>query len=228
MLLGITPARGGSKGIPGKNIRKIAGRPLISFTIEVALATPEIDRYIVSTDSQEIANVSRQFGADVPFLRPDELATDFTPTLPVLKHAVLECENIYQESVDTVVLLDPTAPLRKVEDVTGCIKYYNEVECDSVISVNHAAKNPYFNMLQIRDGYCDLVISSNPPIVRRQDAPEVFEMNTVVAVFSRRAIIQADQRIPPKTKPFIIPRNRSIDIDTPEDLLLLEYILNNN
>ena len=83
-------------------------------------------------------------------------------------------------------------------------------------------------MLRIRDGYCELVMPSDPPIVRRQDAPEVFEMNTVVAIFSRRAIIQADQRIPPKTKPFIIPRNRSIDIDTPEDLLLLEYILNNN
>ena len=146
----------------------------------------------------------------------------------MLRHAVLQCETTYEERVDTVVLLDPTAPLRKVEDVTECIKLYNEVECDSVISVNHASKNPYFNMLQIRNGYCELVMSSDPPIVRRQDAPEIFEMNTVVAVFSRHAIIDAKHRIPPRTKPFIIPRDRSIDIDTPEDLLLLEYLLNNN
>ena len=228
MILGITPARSGSKGIPGKNIRHINGKPLIAYTIEIALATPELDRYIISTDSESIANICKSLGADAPFLRPAELASDSAPMLPVLRHALLETEALYQETVNILVLLDPTAPLRTVKDVSNSIQLFKESDCNAVISVSEAARNPYFNMLEVRNGYCEIVKLHSPSIGRRQDAPTVFDMNTVVAVFSRDVIVHADNRIPTKTIPFVIPRERLIDLDTPEDLRLLESLLAKN
>ena len=227
MILGVTPARGGSKGIREKNIRIIAGRPLIAFAIEVGLATRLIDRYIVSTDSKEIARIAVSLGATVPFERPAIIATDSAPMLPVLKHAVVEIEQQTGDVVEAVVLLDPTAPLRTVEDVENAIKLFQQGECDAVISVNKSAKNPYFNMVEIRNGYCNLVKPIDPPVTRRQDAPEVFEMNTVVSIFSKKVVMNAKQRIPKKTRYLMIPRERSIDIDTPYDLQRLDFLLSN-
>jgi CMP-N-acetylneuraminic acid synthetase len=227
MILGITPARGGSKGLPGKNIAVVNGKPLIAYAIDIGLTAPSIDHYIVSTDSQKISDIAKSYGADVPFLRPPSLATDTTPMLPVLHHAVLESEAHYQTRFDTIVLLDPTAPLREIKDVEECLNLYHKEECNAVISVNEAKKNPFFNMVQLIDGYCSLVNTTDPPITRRQDAPEVYEMNTVVAVFSRSSVVNSDERIPNKTKLFLVPRHRSIDIDSLEDLKLFEHSIMN-
>jgi CMP-N-acetylneuraminic acid synthetase len=225
MILGVTPARGGSKGIPRKNLAVVAGKPLIGHTIEVALAISEIDLFIVSTDDEEIAAVAKSFGVDVPFMRPSCLAADSAAMLPVLKHALLEVEKTSQDKVDTLVLLDPTAPLRTAEDIKGAIHLYRNSDCDAVISASPSLKNPYFNMLRARGDYCELVIPHDPPITRRQDAPEVFDMNTVVAVFSRDSVLDSEQRVPKRTKIFEVPRRRALDLDSPEDLHLLEYFL---
>lgn len=225
MILGITPARSGSKGIPDKNIIEVGGKPLIAHTIAVALAVPELDRYIISTDSKKIATLCQSLGAEVPFLRPPPLASDTAAMLPVLEHALVEMENMQQEKVDFIVLLDPTAPLRKIEDVRNAIGQFIESDCDVLISVHESERNPYFNMVEVRNGFCKTVVSGDTPINRRQDAPEVFDMNTVVAIFSRKAIVDIGERLPPKTKPFFVPRERSIDIDTPTDLKFVDFLL---
>lgn len=228
MIIGVTPARGGSKGIPRKNLQLVNGRPLISYAIQIGLEVPELDHYIVSTDDKEIAEVSRSLGANVPFLRPFELATDIAPMMPVLEHSLLECESFFSTEVSAVVLLDPTAPLRTIEDVSNCIEIFDKHDCNAVISVNESSKNPYFNMISLDNGYCQLVMHPNTEVNRRQDAPEVWDMNTVVSIYSREAIVREKNRIPTKTIPFIVPRSRSLDIDTLDDLRFLEHAVQTN
>lgn len=224
MVLGVIPARGGSKGIVKKNIRKIAGKPLISYAIECGLKCPSIDHLIVSTDDDEIAQVARENGADVPFIRPAELAEDTTPMLPVLSHSLIEAEKIFNEEYDALVLLDPTGPLRTVEDVEGCIELFYKLKYDAVVSGNVAHRNPYFNMVVKEHGRVQLAINGDQSVFRRQDAPQVYDLNTVVWVYSRKTVM-AEERMPDNTGLFIIPEERSIDIDTEQDIELLEYIL---
>ena len=147
VIIGLIPARGGSKGVPRKNIRQVAGKPLIAYTIECAKKCTLIDHVVVSTDDNEIADISKKLGAEIPFIRPRELALDTTPTLPVMQHAVEVLEDIYEESVELVVLLEPTGPLKTVRYVEGAIKMQKESECDAVVSGNIAKKNPYFEYL---------------------------------------------------------------------------------
>ncbi len=225
MILGVIPARGGSKGVPGKNIRLVRGKPLIGYAIECGLKAASIDHLIVSTDRPEIAEIAVSFGADVPFMRPAELATDTAPTLPVLQHAVVEAEKHYGKTVECIVVLDPTAPLRKTEDIEACIQMFKKSNCDAVISGNVAHRNPYFNMVQNRDGYMDLVIPSGHSITRRQDSPEVFDLNTVAWVYSRKALMDEKARLPKKTLLYKVPSESSIDLDTEFDFSLLERFL---
>jgi CMP-N-acetylneuraminic acid synthetase len=226
MVLGVIPARGGSKGVQGKNIRPVNGKPLICYTIECGLNCPSIDRLIVSTDSREIATIAKDAGANVPFIRPAHLARDTTPMLPVLKHALCEAEKIYDCVVDVVVLIDPTAPLRTKEDVEGAVALFRQGGADTVISGSSAHRNPYFNMVSVNpDGYARLVIETDPPCGRRQDAPEVFDLNTVVWIFSRNAILNEKVRITKRTKLFLVPSERSIDLDNEFDFQLLDAIL---
>lgn len=225
IVLGVIPARGGSKGVPGKNIRPVRGKPLIAYAIECGLKAPSIDHLIVSTDRPEIAEIAVAFGADVPFMRPDELASDTTPTLPVLQHAIVCSEKHYGKLVECVVVLDPTAPLREVEDIEGCIKIFMASDCDAVVSGNVAHRSPYFNMVTDHNGYMNLVIPPGKSINRRQDSPEVFDLNTVAWVYSRRALMEEEERLPKKTLLYKVPRERSIDLDAEFDFLLLDFFL---
>lgn len=227
-ILGVVPARSGSKGVRNKNIRPVRGKPLMAHAIECGLRAAFVDRVIVSTDSEEFADIARSFGAEVPFLRPAELATDQAPMLPVLQHAVSEMEALHGERVECVVLLDPTAPLRETTDVERAVDRFRAGDCDAVISAHRAHRNPYFNMIMKsgRGDYVKLVCDSDTPVGRRQDAPEVFDLNTVVWVFSRRALMEEQQRIPGRSVMIEIPVERAIDIDTEEDLRLLELRMN--
>jgi CMP-N,N'-diacetyllegionaminic acid synthase len=187
-----------------------------------------LDKVIVSTDSTEIAQVAEAAGASVPFIRPADLADDNSPMIEVLRHAVLAVEQAEETQVEAVVLIDPTAPLRKVSDVEGAIALFQEKSCDAVVSANLAARNPYFNMVEEQDGYVRLVKSSKKEIIRRQDCPVVYDLNTVVWVFSRWTVLECGERIPPRTVIFEIPAERAVDLDAEEDFRYLSFLMDSH
>lgn len=217
-------ARGGSKGIPKKNIRLLCGKPLIIHTIDVAKRCKLINRIIVSTDDHEIAEIAREAGAEVPFLRPRELALDTTAKLPVIKHAIqfLECQEGYR--ADIIVDLDPTSPLRTEKDIEACIRMVMAGEADNVFSVTEAHRNPYFNMVEIIDGRVQLVKQLDYPITRRQDAPEVYDLNASIYVWKRDALMDNEALCLENTGIYLMPR-WAIDIDNETDFELVEFIL---
>ena len=225
IVLGLIPARGGSKGVPGKNIKTVAGKPLIAHAIDCGLGCSALDRVIVSTDSEVIAKVARENGADVPFIRPPDLARDQSPMLPVMQHAIQAVESIYHERVDLLVLLDPTGPLRTPEDILAALKLIMKLGCDAVISGHPAHRNPYFNMVSPRGEFVQLVMAAESEVGRRQDAPAVYDLNTVVWVYKRHALMDLAQRIPEKTKLLQIPPERAVDLDSDLDFALLEMLM---
>ena len=216
-------ARGGSKGLPGKNVRSLCGRPLLQYSIEHALATTGINGGVfVSTDDDEIAMLARRCGAEVPYLRPTELASDTAPKVPVIDHLVDWLESSGHR-IDVVVDLDPTSPLRLVSDVDAALSLLDD-SCDLVLSVCESHKNPYFNMAEEeRDGMIQL--SKAPPgaVNRRQDAPRVYDVNGSVYVYRREALRRQlwDNRV----RPYVMPRERSVDIDGPVDFALVELLM---
>src|SRR3990167_2012413 len=178
-------ARGGSQGVPHKNIRPLLGKPLIAYTIEQAKNWGRADKIVVSTDSPEIAAVAKDYGAEVPFVRPPELATDTADKLPVIRHALQECENIFQERFDLIIDLDATSPLRQGEDLERCYELFLKKKPDVLFSVVRAHKNPYFNMVELTsEGYAVLSKTLPNPVHRRQDAPLVYAMNASIYFFS--------------------------------------------
>ncbi|MBN1293328.1 MAG: acylneuraminate cytidylyltransferase family protein [Candidatus Latescibacteria bacterium] len=226
IILGLVPARGGSKGVPGKNIRLVNGKPLIVHAIECGKSCPSINRIIISTDNEEFAAIAKKAGAEVPFMRPSHLALDTTPMLSVLEHALSTMEKICDCCVEAIVLLDPTAPLRKREDVEGAIALFKQGGADTIVSGNEAHRNPFFNMVSVdSDGFVHLVIDPGSPIGRRQDAPKVYDLNTVVWIFSRKSIMEEKARIAKRTKIYIVPPERAIDLDTEMDFIFLETML---
>ncbi len=216
-------ARGGSTGVPRKNILPLLGKPLIQYTIEQAQACPLIDHIYVSTDDEEIAEVARQAGAQVPFLRPAEMATSTAPKIPVIQHLVDWVVDSGIE-VDKIVDLDPTSPLREQEDIQTCIEMLDE-NTDVVITGYLAIKNPYFNMVEQQpDGYYSLVKHVPGGVNQRQRAPKVYAMNASIYVWHLHTLSKG--LWDGKTKLHVMPRERSIDIDEPIDFKLVELLLN--
>ncbi len=222
-ILAVICARGGSKGVPKKNIRLLGGKPMIVHTIEVARRCKSVDRVVVSTDDAEIAGIARASGAEVPFMRPAELATDAAPKLPVLRHAVSYLEAELGYSPDIVVDLDPTSPLRTEKDVESCIRMVEE-GADNVFSVTEAHRNPYFNMVEIIDGRVRLVKEPPEALFRRQDAPQVYDMNASIYVWKRDALMSSDSVFLEKTKVYIMPE-WTVDTDNEIDFQFVEFIL---
>jgi CMP-N-acetylneuraminic acid synthetase len=215
-------ARGGSTGVPGKNIRPLLGKPLIVYTIEQALACAEIDAVYVSTDADDIAEVARRAGATVPFLRPAELATAEAPKLPVIMHLVeqLEARGV---RASRIVDLDPTSPLRDTADIRACLTLL-EPGADVVITGYESDKNPYFNMVERRPGgTVGLVKPPERELTGRQAAPKVYAMNASVYVWHRhtlaRGLWSGTVRL------HVMPRERSIDIDSELDFRLVELLM---
>jgi len=217
-------ARGGSKGVPGKNIRLLCGKPLIVHTIEVAKKCQLINRIIVSTDAPEIAEIAKASGAEVPFLRPKELATDDAPKLTVIKHAIqfLESEEGYH--TDIVVDLDPTSPLRTEKDIEACVRMVMDEGADNVFSVTKAHRNPYFNMVEVIDGKVQLVKQLAQAVIRRQDAPQVYDLNASIYVWKREALMNNDSIFLERTKIYVMPE-WTTDIDNEVDFEFVEFIL---
>jgi CMP-N-acetylneuraminic acid synthetase len=218
-------ARGGSKGIPRKNVRQLAGVPLIAHAIRAALATPRISRCVVSTDDPEIAAVSRAAGAETPFLRPAELATDTAREWLAWRHAITTLRD-QGAAVGTFVSVPPTAPLRTPHDIAACLDAYAEGGADIVITVTEARRNPYFNMVVVDDaGRASLAIEPVVPIANRQAAPPVYDMATVAYVADPEFILSADTLFAGRVRAVMVPPERAIDIDTDIDFRVAEQLL---
>jgi len=225
--VGIIFARGGSKGLPGKNIRHLQNKPLIAWSIEQALSVNRIEKVIVSTDSDEIASISREYGADVPFLRPKELAQDETPEWLAWQHALDYLKKINGELPETMVSIPTTAPLRHVIDIENCLDEYEKNKSDIVITISDAHRSPYFNMVKInKDKSVQIVNKSDSAIDRRQDAPVVYDMATVCYVANARFVMDHNSMFEGTVKAVNVPAERAVDIDTLLDFRIAEYLLN--
>lgn len=216
-------ARGGSQGVPGKNIRPLLGQPLIVHTIQQAISHPELDRVFVSTDSVDIADVAQAAGAEVPFIRPSELSGHSAPKHPVIEHLVeWVVENI--GPVARIVDLDPTSPLRAASDITSCLNLL-DLDTDVVVTGYEAEKNPYFNMVELNaaDGCVQLVKKLDCGVVARQQAPQVYSMNASIYCWHFRSLHFGLWQ--GRTRLHVMPRERSIDIDEPIDFRIVEMLM---
>lgn len=222
--VGLISARGGSKGVPRKNIRPLAGKPLIGWAIEVARKCPSLDRVIVSTDDLEIADVARRFGAEVPFLRPAELAQDDSPELLTWQHCIrmLTADG---RAPEVLVAVPATAPLRAIEDVEACVANLQGSDADLCLTVKRAESNPYFTMLTLEEGRVSMLIQPPKPIFRRQDAPEVFDIVPVAYAARAEYVLHTPRLLDGKVRATIVPAERSVDIDTEMDLAFAEFLL---
>jgi CMP-N-acetylneuraminic acid synthetase len=218
-------ARGGSKGLSGKNIRPLLGKPLIAWSIEQAIACSEITHVVVSTDSEAIADVARTYGADVPFMRPAELANDSAGKWQVWQHALEACDHYYSEPVDLFVDLDCTSPLREIDDISRAIAQFRSSGVDAVFSVCEARKNPYFNMVELENGCLRMCKSLPQPIIRRQDAPRVYEHVASIYVLSPAYLRQGTGLLSGCTQGYDIGVGKSLDIDSQFDFDLIEFLM---
>jgi N-acylneuraminate cytidylyltransferase len=220
-------ARGGSKGLPGKNIRPLEGKPLIHYSIETAKKCPSIDEVFVSTDDKTIAEIARQAGAII-IDRPAELASDTSPEWLSWRHGIEWVENHYGK-FKYFVSLPATSPLRNVPDVEGAISKLKNSIADICISVTPASRSPYFNMVKLLDDEtCELVIKPEGAVTRRQDAPEVFDITTVVYAASTEFILQEYGLFSGKVTSITVPKERAVDIDDLYDFKMAEAILSMN
>jgi CMP-N-acetylneuraminic acid synthetase len=219
-------ARGGSKGLPGKNIRLLAGKPLIAWAIDQARAVERIGRVIVSTDSEQIAAVAREAGAEVPFLRPAELAQDSSPEWLVWRHALNYLKDSDGTYPDALIVIPATAPLRAVSDLEHCLDEYEKGGADMVITVTDAHRSPYFNMVKLLpDGAVSLVIPPEDSITRRQDAPVVYDMATVAYVAMPEFVMTRNGTFEGRVRHVHIPAERALDIDTLLDFRIAECLM---
>ena len=219
-------ARGGSKGLPGKNIRPLAEKPLIAWSIEHALSVKRIDKVIVSTDSEEIAEVARQYGAEVPFMRPAELASDESPEWLAWRHALKFLMETAGSLPDVMVSVPATAPLRQSVDIENCLDEYEKGLADVVITMTDAHRSPYFNMVKSNeDGSVGLVNPPESAISRRQDAPVVYDMATVCYVLNPKFVMTHNSIFSGVVRAVRVPSERAIDIDTLLDFQIAESLL---
>lgn len=220
-------ARGGSKGVPNKNIRELLGKPLIAYSIEQALDSEVIDRVVISTDSEQIAAMGKKYGAEVPFKRPSSLAEDASPKLPVIKHAVRYYIEKLNYKPDYVIDMDPTSPLRIKEDIEKCMELImNDPDCDSIITGYRSNKNPYFNMVEIdAEGFARLSKNPREHVATRQEAPPVFAMNASIYAWKTPVLLNQSDVFSGKVTFVEMPEERSIDIDTEIDFKLVEMIM---
>jgi CMP-N-acetylneuraminic acid synthetase len=217
-VLGLIPARGGSKGIPRKNIRPLGGKPLLQYSAESALAARRLARVVLSTDDEEIAKIGLECGLEVPFLRPAELAEDTTPTLPVVQHAIrwLESEG---ERFDAVCLLQPTNPFRRAEHIDDCIDLLEKSGADSAVSLLPvpAEYNPHWVYFQDEEGSLRLSTGEETPIPRRQALPPAFHREGSVYVTRRSVVMDENSLYGKRVVGYLMEADSSVNIDNQED-----------
>ena len=226
VIIGAVCARGGSKGVPRKNLRHLAGKPLIAYTIQCAQACSILQRNVVSTDDEEIAGIARQYGAEVPFIRPAHLAQDDSPKWAVFQHLVQTLEQMTGQQTDILVDLDTGVPLRQPSDIEGCVKQLLAGHAEVVVTAYEAERNPYFNMVELNaEGYGEIVKPPAKPIARRQAAPLVYSLSPAVYAIRGDALWKYQHWSEAKFQIYVMPRERAIDIDTEIDFRFVEYLM---
>lgn len=220
-ILAIILARGGSKGIPYKNIKDLAGKPLIAWTIEEAKKSKYIDRLILSSEDEQIIKVAKEWGCEVPFVRPAELAQDETPGIEPVVHAI----NALKEKYDYVVLLQPTSPFRRVEDIDNCLEQCVQAGAPACVSVTEVQHSPYWMYRIDEKMKMSPLIEVDAQINRRQDLPKVYELNGAVYVSATYFVIDNKTFHTKQTIAYEMPVERSVDIDSKIDFAYCEWLL---
>ena len=227
-ILGVIPARGGSKGIPNKNIIEIGGNPLIHYTIKAGLESKMLTHCVVSTESDEIKRIAKVHGGNVPFKRPKELSSDNAVSMPVMKHAIQFMEKKQNCKYDIVVMLQPTTPLRLSEDIDNSLILLEESKADAVISVVDVGANHPLRMKRIVDGrlinYIDQGYENMQP---RQELPSVYIRNGAIYAVKRDILMEDDSWVGNDVVAYIMPTERSVNIDAMQDLYLVNSYMNN-
>ncbi|MCG3663353.1 acylneuraminate cytidylyltransferase family protein [Aliarcobacter butzleri] len=219
-------ARGGSKGVKNKNIKELNGKPLIAYTIEQAKASGLFEYIVISTDSDDIANIAKQYGAEVFFKRSFEMASDTAGKLDVIKDAFKRSEEHYNKTFDYLIDLDATAPLRIVEDIINSFKQFKENDNDNLITAMPSRRSPYFNLVeQDKDGKVYLSKKLDSAVIRRQDAPKSYDMNASIYIWKRDIILNENSIFLEKTGLYVMPEERSIDIDNELDFKFVEFFM---
>ncbi|GIW21349.1 MAG: CMP-N,N'-diacetyllegionaminic acid synthase [Candidatus Sericytochromatia bacterium] len=220
-------ARGGSKGVKNKNIKLINNKPLIAYTIEQAIESKLFYKVVVSSDSDEIINISVKYGAEVFFKREENLANDEVGKIEVIRDAFLKSEKYYNKKFNYLVDLDVTSPLRNVDDIINAFNLFIEKDYDNLFSVNPSRRNPYFNIVEFDDNYkIKLCKSSMKTILTRQSAPKCYDVNASIYIWKRDVILNNNDIFLDKTGIYIMPYERSIDIDDEFDFEIVSYLIN--
>lgn len=223
-------ARGGSKGVKGKNIRPLAGKPLIYYTIKQSKDWGRGKHIIVSTDSKDIAQVAKEYGAEIPFLRPAELATDAVAKLPVIRHALKSCEEAFGEKFDFVMDLDATSPVRKTQDLENSYALFLEKRPKTLFSVVSAHRNPYFNMVEVNENGKAHYSKPNEGFSSRQQAPKVYDMNASIYIYDRNYLLNEnnDRPVSDDSIIYLMDELSRIDIDSEIDFKFIEFLVKEN
>lgn len=218
-------ARGGSKGVKNKNFKSLNEKPLIAYTIEQAKRWGKGKHIVISTDSNEITAIAREYGAEVPFMRPEELATDTAGKVAAIRHALKSSEEVFGETFDAVMDLDVTSPIRKAEDLENALNLFLEKKPKTLFSVVPAHRNPYFNMVEEgSDGRVHLCKNGN--FRRRQDAPKVYDMNASIYIYQREYLLEGNESaISDNSIVYVMTEESRIDIDSELDFKFLEFLL---
>jgi len=219
-VLAVIPARGGSKGIPRKNIRMLAGKPLIAWTINAAKRSRYIDRLIISSEDAEIIEVARRYECEAPFVRPAELAQDATPGIDPILHAVKEVPGY-----DCVLLLQPTSPLRTGKDIDDCIEFFMREQAETCVAVTEVGENPYWMHTLTKEGRMRQLIGESELVACRQDLPKVFIPNGALYIANVPYLMKHGSFFTPDTAAYVMARSVSLDLDTEYDFMLAENIL---
>ena len=214
-----------SKGVKNKNIKKINGFPLMKYTIDQALETKLFDKIVVSSDSKKFINLSKKFGINDHILRPKKLSSNTASKVKVYKHALKIVEKKFKTKFNYIFDLDVTSPLRKTSDIKKAFSLFLKKNPSQLITGNLSKKNPYFNQVESRNGYVKLVKKNKNPVIRRQDAPKIYDMNASIYIFKRSTLMRKNITFPKKTIIYQMPEKRSIDIDSHLDFKIVEMIM---
>jgi len=219
-VLAIIPARGGSKGLPGKNIKSVGGKPLIAWTIEAALASKFIDRVVLSSDDEAIINTAKQYGCEAPFVRPKELAQDDSPAIDTVLHALQQLPQY-----DITVLLQPTCPLRSAEDIDNALSIMFSKNAKSCVSVTTPEKSPYWMYTVNSFNRMNPLLDKKLAAKQRQELPPVYVLNGAIYAIYSDVLLNTRSFVPDGTVPFMMDKEHSVDVDYQLDLDFVEFLL---